>query len=276
MTAVFGIVNVTRDSFSDGGHYFDPAAAIAHAEQLARDGAAVVDVGAESTHPDAADVTAEVEIERLRPVVSALVRQGLQVSVDTRKAAVMAAMTALSVHWLNDVSGFRSEAAIEVAARSQAKLVVMFARQQDGRARREGGGGDAVAEAMQFFAQRIAALQSAGVRRERIVLDPGMGFFLGPDPEVSFAMLRRLPELRSLALPLLISVSRKSFLAAVSGRAPAERGAATLAAELFAARKGVDWIRTHDVRALCDGLAVQRELEPQRSFEGGCSPGYHQ
>ncbi|MEQ1633909.1 MAG: dihydropteroate synthase [Planctomycetota bacterium] len=274
MVSVFGIVNVTSDSFSDGGAYIDPNAAIAHGQQLVRDGAAVVDVGAESTHPDAEELAAEAEIERLRPVVTALLQQGLQVSVDTRKPDVMAAMAELSVHWLNDVSGFRSERAIAVAASCEAKLVVMFARQHDGRARRDGRGGDAVAEAMEFFSERVAALQRAGVRRERIVLDPGMGFFLSPDAETSFAMLRRLRELRTLGLPLLVSVSRKSFLAAATGRAPKERGAATLAAELFAARQGVDWIRTHDVRALCDGLLVQDELEPQRGFEGGCSPGF--
>lgn len=271
MVSVFGIVNVTSDSFSDGSAYIDPNAAIAHARQLVRDGAAVVDVGAESTNPDAGEVAADVEIERLRPVVTALLQGGVEVSVDTRKPAVMAAMVDLGVQWLNDVSGFRSEQAIAVAAACEAKLVVMFARQQDGRARRDGGGGDAVREAMEFFGERIEALERSGVRRERIVLDPGMGFFLSPDAATSFDMLRRLCELRAFGLPLLVSVSRKSFLAAATGRLPKERGAATLAAELFAARQGVDWIRTHDVRALCDGLRVQAQLEPQRGSEGGGS-----
>lgn len=260
MTRILGIVNATADSFSDGGLWLRPEAAIAHARSLAASGAHAIDVGAESTNPDAVDVPAPVEIERLAPVVDALLRHGLEVSVDTRKPEVMRAMAARGVQWLNDVRGFRSEEAIAAAAACTCRLVVMYARQEDGRARRDGVCGDAVADANAFFAARIEALTRAGVARERIVLDPGMGFFLGPDPETSFAMLRRLRELRAHGLPLLVSVSRKSFLAGSPPRPPRERAAATLAAELFAAARGVDWIRTHDVQALADGLRVQRAL----------------
>ena len=264
MTGLMGIVNITRDSFSDGGRWFDPENAIAHAEALAATGADVIDLGAESTHPDAEDVPAQVEIDRLAPVVDALVSRGITVSVDTRKPEVMRAMGSRGAHWLNDVSGFRTEAAVRAAAECDAKLCVMFARQEDGRARRDEVRGDAVREAMVFFEGRIDALQRAGVKKERIVLDPGMGFFLGPDAETSFDMLRRIGDLRAFRLPLLVSVSRKSFLGAVTGRPVGERGPASLAAELFAARQGVAWIRTHDVRSLRDALRVQEELEPRR------------
>lgn len=262
MASVFGIVNVTRDSFSDGGRWFDPAAAVAHGERLLRDGAAVLDVGAESTHPDAEDVSAAEEIARLEPVVGGLHARGAVVSVDTNKPEVMAAMAARGVAWLNDVAGFRSEAAVAAAAASACKLVVMFARNHGPRAQRTvpAAGGDVVAEAGAFFADRIAALTAAGVARERLVLDPGMGFFLGPGAAPSLEMLRRLPELRRFGLPLLVSVSRKSFLGEITGRPVAERGAATLAAELFAVRQGAAFVRTHDVGALRDGLAVAAAL----------------
>lgn len=261
MTRILGIVNATADSFSDGGLWLRPEAAVAHARALVAAGAHAIDVGAESTHPDSEDVPAEVEVARLVPVVDALVRDGVEVSVDTRKPEVMREMAARGVHWINDVRGFRSEEAVAAAASCRCRLVVMYARQEDGRARRHGGAGDAVQDALAFFADRIAALTSAGVTRDRIVLDPGMGFFLGPDPETSYAMLRRLPELRAHGLPLLVSVSRKSFLAGAPPVPPQQRGAATLAAELFAVRAGVDWIRTHDVRALADGMRVQQALQ---------------
>ncbi|MGE3173165.1 MAG: dihydropteroate synthase [Planctomycetota bacterium] len=263
MVGVFGIVNVTRDSFSDGGRFLRPEDAIARARALHAAGADVIDLGAESTHPDAEDVPAATELERLLPVVAALRAEGVPLSVDTNKPEVMVAVARAGADWLNDVAGFRSDAAVAAAAGCTARLVVMFARNQAPRAERAAAlaaADDPVAAAAAFFRGRIAALTAAGVARERIVLDPGMGFFLGPDPAHSFSMLRRLDELRALELPLLISVSRKSFLGAATGRGPGERGAATLAAELYAARRGVDWIRTHDVQALRDGLCIEAEL----------------
>jgi len=273
MVSVFGIVNVTRDSFSDGGRFLEPAAAIAHAEALLAAGADVIDLGAESTHPDAESVPAEVEIARLRPVVDALVARGVQVSVDTHKPEVMVAMAARGVAWLNDVAGFRSDASVAAAAGSTARLVVMHARNETPRATRAAAGGDVVAAAAAFFEQRIAALTAAGVARERIVLDPGMGFFLGPDAATSVEMLAGWPSLRRLGLPLLVSVSRKSFLGQLSRQRSSQlsgqpgatgvgdRAAATLAAELFLLQQGVDWIRTHDVAALKDAEAVWTVLQ---------------
>lgn len=262
----FGIVNVTRDSFSDGGRYFDPTAAIAHAEDLAAAGADVLDLGAESTHPDAEDVDAATEIARLLPVVDALLARGRSVSIDTCKPEVMAAMAARGVAWLNDVAGFRSPAAMAVAAAAPAhvRFVAMFSRSDAARAdRSERDPGTVVDEVRAFCAERIAAFAAIGVARDRLALDPGMGFFLGRDPANSLRVLKRLDELQRDFGPLLVSVSRKSFLGAVAGAAVGARGPATLAAELWAARAGVAWIRTHDVRALREALAVERAIEAQ-------------
>ncbi|MBL8728784.1 MAG: dihydropteroate synthase [Planctomycetes bacterium] len=263
MVSIFGIVNVTRDSFSDGGRFLEPAAALAQAERLLTDGADVIDVGAESTHPDAEDVDEDAEIRRLTPVVQGLLARGANVSVDTCKPAVMAAMTALGVHWLNDVHGFRTPAALATAAAAppHVRFVVMHSRSAAARAeRRAHGAGTLLAELHAFFAERLAAFRAAGVAPERLAFDPGMGFFLGSGAQPSLTVLRHLDELRRFAVPLLVSVSRKSFLGEVTGRPVAERGPGTLAAELWAARHGADFVRTHDVAALRAGIAVERAI----------------
>ncbi|MFN9307397.1 MAG: dihydropteroate synthase [Planctomycetota bacterium] len=263
---IFGIVNLTRDSFSDVGRWLDPDAAVAHALQLAADGADVIDLGAESTHPDAEPVPAAEEIRRLLPVVAALRRAGRAVSVDTCKPEVMAAMLACGVQWLNDVRGFRSPAAMAVvrSAPADARFVAMCARSDGPRADRAAHDPATVVDDVRaFFGERTAAFAAAGVGRDRLVLDPGMGFFLGRDPANSLRVLRHLADLGRDFGPLLVSVSRKSFLGAVTGTAVAGRGSATLAAELWAARAGAAWIRTHDVRALRDALAVERAIAEQ-------------
>jgi dihydropteroate synthase type 2 len=263
MVSIFGIVNVTRDSFSDGGRFLQPEAAIAHAGRLLADGADVIDVGAESTHPDAEDVPADTELARLCPVVEALLARGAAVSVDTCKPVVMRAMAARGVHWLNDVHGFRGPGALAAAAEAPRHLrfVVMFSRSAGPRAeRRAAAGGDLLADVHAFFVERLAAFQAAGIGAERLLFDPGMGFFLGSGVAPSLTVLRHLPDLRRHGVPLLVSVSRKSFLGELTGRPAAERGAATLAAELWAVRQGVAGVRTHDVAALRAGLAVERAI----------------
>jgi len=236
-------VNLSEDSFSDGGRYADPVAALAHAERLLAEGADVLDLGAAASHPDAKRVPPEVEIARLEPVVDALLARG--------------------VAWLNDIDGFPDPERYAHLARGRAKLVVVHSVQGRGRATRVATDPASLVPRIEaFFAERVGALVAAGVARERIVLDPGMGFFLGSNPEASLAVLRALPRLRARAgLPLLVSVSRKSFLGALTGREIADRGAATLAAELYAAAHGADFVRTHDVRQLRDALAVTRALE---------------
>lgn len=263
MVRLFGILNVTRDSFSDGGRWLVPEQAIARGLQLLADGADVIDVGAESTHPDAEDVSAAEEIARLSPVVAALVAAGAQVSIDTAKPAVIEAMAALGARWWNDVSGLRAPGALAVAARTGLELVVMYSRAPGPRALRDAAApADVLAAIESFWRERREALAAAGVDRRRIVLDPGMGFFLAADPAPSLLVLKRLALLRQRAgCPLLVSVSRKSFLGSVTGQPVAGRAAATLAAELWAVAQGIDCVRTHDVRALRDALRVRAAID---------------
>ena len=255
---ILGIVNITVDSFSDGGRYLTPETAISHAHMLARNGASILDLGAAASNPDAEPVAPAVEIARLAPVVDALNKVGLAISIDSFAPEVQRWALERSVDYLNDIHGFPDPALYPALADAETGLIVMHSIQQRGRATRAdiapGGIFDRI---LRFFEDRIAALERAGVARSRLILDPGMGFFLSNWPDASFAVLRRLPELKSaFGLPVLISVSRKSFLRKITGRAPAEAGPATLAAELFAVYQGADYIRTHEPAALADALAV--------------------
>ena len=259
MTAsIFGIVNITEDSFSDGGRYLTAEAAIAYARQLASGGASVLDLGAAASNPEAKPVAPTEEIARLAPVVTALMEDGLAVSIDSFAPEVQRWALEQRVNYLNDIHGFPDPALYPALAGSETKLIVMHSVQQRGRATRTDVAPDEVFDRiLHYFEDRIAALEQAGVARTRLVLDPGMGFFLSSRPETSFEVLRRLPELKgAFGLPVLISVSRKSFLRQITGRGAAEAGPATLAAELFAVYQGADYIRTHDPAALADALAV--------------------
>jgi dihydropteroate synthase type 2 len=262
MTTIFGIVNVTADSFSDGGKYLTPAAAIEHARRLIASGADVIDLGPTSSNPDAAPVGAEIEIARIAPVLDALLAEGIKVSLDSYLPETQAYALSRGVAFLNDIRGFPDPAFYPRLAEAETPLVVMHSI-QDGQAdRREAPEGDIIEHIAHFFEQRIEALTRAGVARARLILDPGMGFFLGSAPQTSFAVMRRFGELKArFGLPILISVSRKSFLRKVTGRAPGEAGPATLAAELSLIEAGVDFIRTHEPAPLRDGMAVLAALK---------------
>jgi dihydropteroate synthase type 2 len=257
---ILGIVNVTRDSFSDGGRYFDPDAAIAHARALVDAGASMIDLGPASSHPDAETVGAEEEIRRLTPVVKALA--DVPLSIDTYLPQTQRWAMDAGVHALNDIQGFPDSAFYPTLASGSCDLVLMHSIQRRGKATRaDSDPGTIFGELTQFFDERVAALERAGVERARLILDPGMGFFLGRDPESSLTVLRRMPELRErYGLPVLISVSRKSFLRRITGCSLEQSGAPTLAAELYCAAQGVDWIRTHDVASLTNALRVQASL----------------
>jgi len=260
---LFGILNITPDSFSDGGRFLAPDAALAHAQTLIDGGADVLDLGGASSNPDATPVAPEVEIARLAPVVAALRERGVPLSIDTYSLAVQRWALAEGAAYLNDIQGFPEPALYPALAASPARLVVMHSVQGMGQATRvHVPAGEIVARVCAFFETRIAALTAAGVARERLILDPGMGFFLGTDPETSLEVLRAIPRLkREFGLPVLISVSRKSFLRRITGRPAAEAGAASLAAELYAARMGADHLRTHAPGPLSDALRVWRALE---------------
>lgn len=262
MTEILGIVNVTRDSFSDGGHYLDPAAALEHAHGLVAGGAALVDVGAVSTHPDSEEVSESEELRRLEPVVGELVGSGLRVSVDTWRPAVMCRMAELGVEFINDVRALAEPGAVEATRDTACKLILMHSTSSAGRAVRAEVGAEGVLERIEgFFRERLAQLTGAGISAERVVIDPGMGFFLSSEPAPSLAVLRAIPRLKGLGRPLLVSTSRKSFLGSLVDRPVGERGPATLASELYAWRAGADYIRTHDPRALADAIRVTEAID---------------
>ena len=287
---LIGILNITRDSFSDGGRFLDSEAGLEHARQLAADGADIIDVGAESTHPDAEDVPAEVEIERLTPVIERLKADDVVVSVDTHKAAVLRHVLALGADLINDVTALRDPEAVAAVRDSDARLIIMHSRASGARAERRvttppsrrtwplekrpchppastrRNSDTIVDEIVAFFERRVAELTAAWIDRRRLILDPGMGFFLSPRPEDSLAVLRGLERIGALGLPVCVSTSRKSFIGSVLGGEGkpcpvAQRGAGTLATELWAARHGAAYIRTHDVRALRDALAMLAAIE---------------
>lgn len=259
---IIGIVNVTRDSFSDGGRFLTPEAALSHARQLVADGAALVDVGAESTHPDAENVPPEEEIARLTPVVRALHADGIRVSVDTHKPAVMRAVLQLGAEFINDVTALADPAAVAAVRESAARVILMHSTATRARAERRDVSSAAIVDRIiAFFERRVADLETAGIERGRLVLDPGMGFFLGRDPAVSLAALHGLDRIAALGLPVCVSTSRKSFIGAVLGTPAAprpveQRGAGTLATELWAVLHNVRYVRTHDVRALRDAVTM--------------------
>jgi len=259
---IFGIVNVTEDSFSDGGKYLAPDAAIEHARRLADDGADVLDLGAASSNPDAKAVSSDLEIARLAPVIAALMRDALTISIDSFSSEVQRWALAQNVAYLNDVRGFSDPRTYPVLAASPAKLVVMHSVQAQGRATQIRVAPEEIfGRCLAFFEQRVTALIHAGVARTRLILDPGMGFFLSSDPAASLEVLRNIPELkRAFDLPVLISVSRKSFLRKLAGCSVAEAGPATLAAEIFAVLQGTDYIRSHEPRPLKDALTIWSAL----------------
>jgi dihydropteroate synthase type 2 len=255
---IFGILNITGDSFSDGGKYLEPGAAIFHARAMAESGADIIDIGAASSHPDAQAVAPDVEIARLAAVIPALTEKGLSLSIDTFAPEVQHWALQQPIDYLNDIHGFPDPALHPLLARSDVKLIVMHMVQEKGVAvRTEVPSSEIFDRVVKFFDGRIGALTGAGIGRERLILDPGMGQFVGTDPENSLILLRRLPELKArYNLPVLVSLSRKGFLRKLVNRPPMEAGAASLAAELFAQANGADYIRTHVPGALRDGLKV--------------------
>jgi dihydropteroate synthase type 2 len=263
MPTLFGILNITEDSFSDGGRYLDPDAALAGARQLVADGAEIIDLGAAASNIDAKPIAPDEEIRRLAPVIASLQGDRVAVSVDSFAPETQRFALRAGVEYLNDIQGFPYPTLYPELAASHCRLVVMHAVHGRGRAQLMAVPPTEIWGRIEaFFTARIAVLEAGGVARNRLILDPGMGFFLGSEAAASLCVLRGLDRLkRRFGLPVLVSLSRKSFLAAVTGRQdPARRGAATLAAELYAAANGADYIRTHDPAALRDGLRVVAAL----------------
>jgi dihydropteroate synthase len=256
---VMGVLNVTPDSFSDGGRFLDPAAAIAQAQRLAAEGADILDVGAESTRPygNAVAVTLDEERSRLAGILPAVVALGVPVSIDTMKAAVAAWALKAGAMIVNDVWGLQRDPDMaHVVAGHDAPVVVMHNRDAaDPRI-------DIVADVTAFFERSLAIAARAGILRERIVLDPGIGF--GKTPEQSLTCIARLDAWRGFGLPLLIGASRKRFIHSIAPSEPAERLGGSLAAHLLAVENGAAIIRVHDVAPTVQALAVAAAIRRAR------------
>jgi dihydropteroate synthase len=249
-----GIVNVTPDSFSDGGRFFGQDAALAHARQLIAEGADLIDVGGESTRPDASEVTVEDEMRRVMPIVEALGGGAVPVSIDTSKPEVMRAALACGAAVVNDVRALSVPGAIDVVAASNCGAVLMHMQGTPQTMQIDPRYADVAGEVAKFLRKRADEVFAAGVAPERVALDPGFGF--GKTNEHNFELLARLGELAALGRPLVVGISRKGMLKFATGRSVGERMVASVAAALIAVERGAHIVRVHDVAATRDALAV--------------------
>jgi dihydropteroate synthase len=257
--AVMGVLNVTPDSFSDGGRFFDPQRAIEHARRLAAAGADVLDIGAESTRPygGAVAVSREEEMRRLAPVLPEVTALGVPVSIDTMKAQVASAALDAGASIVNDVWGLQRDPDLaRVVAERAVPVIIMHNREAADPAI------DIMADIAAFFSRSLEIAERAGIAREKIVLDPGIGF--GKTPQQSIAAIARLGEFRSFGLPLLIGASRKRFIDTVSPAPPDQRIGGSLASHLFAVENGAAIVRTHDVAETVQALRVAAAIRSAR------------
>ena len=257
---VMGIVNVTPDSFSDGGQYADAANAIAHCNTLLREGAHILDIGGESTRPGARKPSAEEELQRVLPVLRHALSLGVPVSVDTSQPLVMRVALDLGVDIVNDVRALRCDGALDVlVGHPSAGVCLMHMQGEPGTMQVTPTYVDIVAEVREFLAARRAALCARGIAADRIVIDPGIGF--GKTVAHNLALLRCQRELLSLGAPLLVGWSRKSTLGVLTGRGVHERQAVSVAAALLAVQRGARVVRVHDVAATVDAFSLWRAVE---------------
>jgi dihydropteroate synthase len=261
---VMGVLNVTPDSFSDGGRYLDAAQAIERAQQMLAEAADIIDIGGESTRPGAAPASEREELERVIPLLEKLhpecAARGVPLSVDTRKPAVMRAAIAAGASMINAVGGLSAPGALEAVAGAATPVGVCLMHMQGEPATMQQRVvyTDVVAEVRAFLGARAAACEAAGIARERIVVDPGFGF--GKTVEHNLVLLRRLAEIVSLGYPVLVGLSRKSTIGALTGRDVGERMAGSIAAALAAVARGAAIVRAHDVRETVDALKVWRAV----------------
>ena len=256
---IVGVVNVTPDSFSDGGQLHDTQAAIAHALKLSEQGADILDVGGESTRPGATAVPVDEEIGRVVTVIEVLAREGCLVSVDTRKPEVMRAALAAGAGMVNDVAALRAPGAMEAVAASGAAVCLMHMQGDPQSMQQSPRYADVVNEVKQFLRARIQACEAAGIAHERLVIDPGFGF--GKTLQHNLALLKHLGELAELDVPILAGLSRKSMLGTLTGRVVDEREFAGVAAHLMAVAQGARLLRVHNVMAMRDALAIWNAVE---------------
>lgn len=257
--AVMGILNTTPDSFSDGGCFTAPTAALTHAEQMARDGAAIIDVGGESTRPGAQAVGEQEEIDRVVPVIEAVLGAvDVPISVDTSKPGVMRAAVAAGASMINDVRALRTEGALEAAVSLQRPVCLMHMQGQPRTMQLDPQYDNVVGEVTQFLQDRVAQCRQAGLGEDLIVIDPGFGF--GKSQEDNIELLGNLRQLLDIGPPILIGVSRKSTLGAITGREVDGRLSASVAAATMAVERGAKIVRAHDVAATVDALQIARAV----------------
>jgi len=257
--AVMGILNTTPDSFSDGGRYTAPTAALLHAEQMAAAGAAIIDIGGESTRPGAAVVSEQEEIDRVVPVIESL-RKAVDVplSIDTSKPGVMRAAVAAGASMINDVRALSTDGALEAAVELQRPVCLMHMQGQPDSMQSNPNYDDVVGEVTQFLRNRVAECRQAGLGEDLIVVDPGFGF--GKTTTDNIELLANLRQLLDIGVPLLIGVSRKSTLGAITGREVDGRLSASVTAAVMAAERGAHIVRAHDVAETVDALRIARAV----------------
>lgn len=254
-----GIVNVTPDSFSDGGRFGSVEAAVRQARQLMDEGADILDIGGESTRPGAAPVAAAEELDRVLPVLERIADSPVPLSIDTYKPEVMVAALAAGASMVNDVKALREPGALDAVVRSDAAVCLMHMRGTPQTMQLDPKYGDVVGEVCAFLHDRIAACEAAGIDRERIVVDPGFGF--GKTKAHNIDLLRHLEKVAALGLPVLAGLSRKSVLGTITARNVGERVPSSVAAALVAVYRGAAIVRVHDVGATRDALAVYGAIE---------------
>jgi dihydropteroate synthase len=254
---LLGVVNVTPDSFSDGGQFLEPEAAIAHARRLVEEGADIVDIGGESSRPGARAVAEREELDRVLPVLKAL--RDVPVSVDTRRPAVMRAALAEGASMINDIEALKAPGALDAVADTDCAVCLMHKQGDPATMQANPTYRDVVAEVLGFLKERIQVCENRGIERDRIVIDPGFGF--GKTVDHNLRLLKHLPELAALGVPVLAGWSRKSTLGALTGRPAGERLAASLAAALLAVQHGARILRVHDVKETRDALTVMQAME---------------
>ncbi|MCR4299559.1 MAG: dihydropteroate synthase [Gallionella sp.] len=251
---VMGIVNVTPDSFSDGGQHLQREAAIAHAQRLIAEGADIIDIGGESTRPGALPVSVQEELDRVLPIIEGLRGAPVPISIDTCKPEVMRAAIAAGVQMVNDINALQDVAAMNAAAAGNVAVCLMHKQGNPQTMQLQPRYQDVVAEVSAFLRERIAAAQAAGIARERIVIDPGFGF--GKMLAHNLDLLRHLDKLRELGVPVLVGLSRKSMLGALTGQDANHRVSASVAAAMIAVQHGASIVRVHDVCETVDALKI--------------------
>ena len=256
---VMGVVNMTPDSFSDGGKFFSTAAAIDHARQLIDEGADILDIGGESTRPGAEPVDTAEELRRVLPFIEAMKNHAVPISIDTMKPEVMRAAIQAGVSMVNDVNALSADGAIEVCAQSNVGVCLMHMQGMPRTMQLEPNYADVVAEVKAFLAARAHACEQAGIAKNRIAIDPGFGF--GKNREHNLALLRRLGEFHDLGYALLVGLSRKSVLGKITGQEVVSRVPASVAAAMLAVQNGAQIVRVHDVRATKDALAILQAVQ---------------